>query len=40
MRIIAADDEQIALEQLVKAIEKAAPEAELVSFNDPSEILE
>lgn len=40
MKIIAADDEQIALEQLVEAIEQAAPEAELVSFQSPARLLE
>ncbi len=40
MKIIAADDEQIALEQLVEAIEQAAPDAELVSFQSPARLLE
>ena len=40
MTIIAADDEQIALEQLVEAIHVAAPEAELHSFQNPRKMLE
>lgn len=40
MKIIAADDEQIALEQLAEAIHKAAPEAELQEFQNPRKMLE
>ena len=39
MKIIAVDDEQIALEQLVDAIREAAPQAELHSFQKPREML-
>ena len=39
MRIIAADDETIALEQLMDAIRQVAPDAELVSFKSPTELL-
>lgn len=39
MRIIAADDETIALEQLTDAIRQVAPDAELVSFKSPTELL-
>ena len=40
MKIIAADDEEIALEQLAEAIREAAPEAELHSFQNPRKMLE
>lgn len=40
MKIIAADDEQIVLEQLVSTIREAAPQAELVFFQKPRELLE
>ena len=39
MKIIAADDEEIAYKQLVSAIEEAAPDAELVAFQKPKELL-
>lgn len=39
MKIIAADDEQIALEQLTDAIKEAAPQAEIHSFQKPREML-
>lgn len=39
MKIIAADDEQVALEQLTDAIREAAPQAELHSFQKPREML-
>lgn len=39
MRILAADDEAIALEQLVEAIREASPGAELISFQKPRELL-
>lgn len=40
MRIIAADDELLALEMLSDAIKAASPDAELSSFSKPSELLE
>lgn len=40
MNIIAADDEQLALESLVEAIEEAAPDAKIYPFRKVSEILE
>lgn len=39
MRIIAADDEELALESLTSAIREAAPEAELVAFSRPEEVV-
>lgn len=39
MRIIAVDDEKIALEGLVSAIEKAAPQAEIFSFQKGEDAL-
>ncbi|MDD5949982.1 MAG: response regulator, partial [Lachnospiraceae bacterium] len=39
MRIIAVDDEPYALEELVEAIKKAEPEAEVYDFMDPAEAL-
>lgn len=38
MRIIAADDELLALEMLSDAIKAAAPDAELNGFSKPSEL--
>lgn len=40
MRIIAADDEALALEMLVQAISEAKPEAEIHQFMKPSQVLE
>ncbi len=40
MRIVALDDEQIALQGLMSSIRKAAPDAELAGFSDPFEALE
>lgn len=40
MRIIAADDEKLALQNLTKAIAEAEPEAELVTFSEPEEVLD
>lgn len=40
MRIIAADDEELALESLTSAIREAKPEAELVAFSNPEEVVE
>lgn len=39
MRIIAADDEELALESLTTAIRAVKPEAELVAFFRPEEVL-
>lgn len=39
MRILAADDEAIALEQLVDAIQKVKPDADLKAFQNPKELL-
>lgn len=39
MNIIAADDEQLALESLVETIEEAAPYAKVYSFKKASEVL-
>ena len=39
MNIIAADDEQLALESLVEAIEEASPDAKIYSFKKASEVL-
>lgn len=39
MRIVAVDDERIALNGLVSAIKKVAPDEELLSFQSPSEAL-
>ena len=39
MRILAADDELLALEMLSNAIKKASPDSELNSFSKPSELL-
>lgn len=39
MKIIAADDEVLAREMLVQAIEEACPDAEIFSFSKPSEVL-
>ena len=39
MKIIAADDEPLALKNLTKAIREAQPEAELITFTDPEEVL-
>ena len=40
MKIIAVDDEQIALEGLLDVIREAAPEAELTGFEYPEDALE
>ena len=40
MKIIAADDEKLALQNLTKAIAEAEPEAELVTFSEPEEVLD
>ena len=40
MRIIAADDEALALQSLEKAIRAAKPEDEVVSFQEPEDVLE
>ena len=39
MNIIAADDEQLALESLVEAIEEASPNTKIYSFKKASEVL-
>ena len=39
MRILACDDERIPLELLTEAIREARPEAELIGFSDPAELL-
>lgn len=39
MTIIAADDEPLALKNLTKAIREARPEAKLVAFTEPEEVL-
>lgn len=39
MRILAADDEKIALDGMVKAIREADPQAEIYSFQNPAEAL-
>lgn len=39
MKIIAVDDESLALEGLVSSIKKAEPEAEVTGFNNPREAL-
>ncbi len=40
MRILTADDEPLALEELVSAIQNANNEAEIVAFDSPTKILE
>lgn len=40
MRIIAIDDERLALEALVDAVKKAAPDAAVWGFRDPAEALD
>ena len=40
MRIIAVDDEKLALDALLGSIRKAAPEAEIYAFNDAVEALD
>ncbi|MCR5481204.1 MAG: response regulator [Clostridia bacterium] len=40
MKILAADDEKLALELLVDSIRKAMPDAEIFDFCKPSELLE
>lgn len=40
MRIVAADDEALALQSLEKAIRAAKPEEEVVSFQEPEDVLE
>ena len=39
MKILAADDEKLALELLVDSIRKALPDAEIFDFSKPSELL-
>lgn len=39
MKIFAIDDERLALKALVRSIQEAAPEAELHSFQKPSELI-
>ena len=39
MKILAVDDEKLALDGLVRAIRAAAPEAEVFGFRDPAEAL-
>lgn len=39
LRILAVDDEPLALEMLADAIKKAAPDAEVIEFGTPSELL-
>ncbi len=39
MRILAADDEALALEMLTEAIREAVPQAEIFSFQKPSQLL-
>ena len=39
MKILAVDDEALALEMLTEAIEEAVPDAELKAFRKPSELL-
>lgn len=40
MKIVAADDERMMLDELVDAIHKARPDAQLDSFQFPSKLLE
>lgn len=40
MKILAVDDEALALEMLTDAISEAVPDAELKAFNKPSQLLE
>ena len=40
MKILAVDDEQLALEMLVEAIEEACPKAEVLGFLNPNDCLE
>ena len=40
MKILAVDDEALALEMLTEAIEEAVPDAELKAFQKPSQLLE
>lgn len=39
IKIIAADDEQAALNRIVRAIQEAEPEGEVLGFTDPEELL-
>lgn len=39
MKILAADDEKLALDMLVEAIYKACPDAEVSAFSEPSDLL-
>ena len=39
MKIIAIDDELLALHMLTDTIRKAVPEAEIFAFSKPSEVL-
>lgn len=40
MRIIAADDEALALQSLERAIKEAKPEEEIITFQEPEDVLE
>ena len=40
MRILAVDDEKIALKLLVSSIKTADPSAEVISFDNPKDALE
>lgn len=40
MRIMAVDDEKLALEALVSAVKKASPESDIVSFRSPQQVLD
>lgn len=40
MKIIAADDEKLALESLISSIKKCCPDDEIVGFNNSKELLE
>ncbi len=40
MKILAADDEPLALKNLVRAIQEAQPDAELVTFTEPEDVIE
>ena len=40
MRILAADDEKLALDQLTEVIRKVRPEAEITGFQNSGELLQ
>ena len=40
MRILCLDDEELALQMLEMSVKKAAPEAEVWSFDDQDDLLE